>query len=706
MSGVTAVEGRPSHESRRSRCGETPRSGAGRPPALAASTRTAPRRRRRPLGSGRGASRGARALSALVRPFASGANAHDSAGVHADARAQKAHAHRVTRPRPNVSRAGAAARPAWRTAAGAFEARPTAGCERPAARQQPLRGIIGTCAFARVPTGPERPRARRRARGGRRRHRTRPDPGAADQRLADAVDDHRPRRPAADGDDARRRPRDGDGRGAGACLRRGAARGSADARPGAHGPGQDHRGLPHHRPRLDRRPRRDAVDAAGARRARLEPADGLRRSRPVAGLPAAPRRPSCHPFDRARRCACAAGPGQARDTAADRASPFRRDAGDAAHGGGRARSAGGALRRDRARSRTGRGRRPGPRAGAARAAQHHRRRHRRRPTLRHVPRRRRAGRADTAHHDRAPRRRDAGHRPAGAGDAGRTNAARRTTGGAGHAGARDQAGPRAGGPVDPHRRHRSRARRRRRRRGRPGARRPRPRRHFREARHADDRPPAEERARSAARRARAADAGGRPHRLSGRAGRLRQQQQGRPVHQPAPERLGEPEAIRRRGFLPQPRRLQPRGPARRADGRRGAADRERRRPHHRDDALGDGAAAAPRAVGGGRRAGRAGAAGAGEDEPAGDSAGAVPRARGRQHAGGAGRARLRLEPRRREAARRARLPAAPRRRAGGRGRPLSRPARGAPAGGRARAQRPRTAPAAAPASPPPAPRTP
>ena len=43
----------------------------------------------------------------------------------------------------------------------------------------------------------------------------------------------------------------------------------------------------------------------------------------------------------------------------------------------------------------------------------------------------------TAHHDRAPRRRDAGHRPAGAGDAGRTNAAdARTTGGAGHAGAR------------------------------------------------------------------------------------------------------------------------------------------------------------------------------------------------------------------------------------------------------------------------------
>ena len=217
-------------------------------------------------------------------------------------------------------------------------------------------------------------------------------------------------------------------------------------------------------------------------------------------------------------------------------------------------------------------------------------------------------------------------------------------------------------------------------------------------------PPAQERARGAARRARAADARGRPHRLSRRARRLRQQQQGRSVHQPAPERLGEPEAVRRRGLLPQPRRLQPRGPARRPDGRRGAAHGDRRRSHHRDDALGDGAAAAPRAVGGGRRPRRADAAGAGQDEPAGDPAGAVPRARRRQHAGGAGRARLHLEPRRREAARVARLPAAAGRRARRRGRPLPRPARGAPA--RAAAPAPGTAPAAAPASPPPAPRTP
>ena len=113
---------------------------------------------------------------------------------------------------------------------------------------------------------------------------------------------------------------------------------------------------------------------------------------------------------------------------------------------------------------------------------------------------------------------------------------------------------------------------------------------------------------------------------------------------------------------------------------------------HRGDAVGDGAAAAHRAVRGVRRTSSSRRCGTRvKMSAARHPAGAVPRAGRRQHAGGAGRARLHLEPRGREAARartayQLSVVAGARRRR----RPLPRLARGAPPGDRAggRAARP------------------
>ena len=184
--------------------------------------------------------------------------------------------------------------------------------------------------------------------------------------------------------------------------------------------------------------------------------------------------------------------GPARDAAAAGAGPLRRDAGDAAHRGRRARPADRALRRDGARSRAGGGRRARSRAGAARAAQHAGRRHRSGPALRHLPRhrrRRRARRIGRRSRSSPPRRRRPGPDTAGhPRRAGHCPGSRRRASPAAP-GARPRPAPALGprSAVDPHRRHRSGPRRRRRRRRRPRPGRPRSRRHLREARHADRR---------------------------------------------------------------------------------------------------------------------------------------------------------------------------------------------------------------------------
>ena len=141
--------------------------------------------------------------------------------------------------------------------------------------------------------------------------------------------------------------------------------------------------------------------------------------------------------------------------------------------------------------------------------------------------------------------------------------------------------------------------------------------------------------------ARAADARRRSGRRPRSARGARQQQQGGSVHQPARQRVAAAGGRRRRGLLPEPRRLRRGGAARRrrATARRAAGARRRHRdieimPWEMAQAryIDQSAAFAQRDR---RRAARARA-----DEPARAAAGAVPRAGRRQHAGRARRARL------------------------------------------------------------------